>query len=114
MATDDEGRRRRLGRTIAEARGSRSQDWLAERLDVHQTTVSDWERGISSPRLNRLVQLESVLGLADGTLRAIMMGDTDVPARERAAFSGRYHELSEEDRAIVDSLIDQLWERDQR
>lgn len=63
----------RLGEVIANARHERdwSQEDLAERLGVNQTTVSRWEKGERSISVAQAVMLTRVLGLTDA-VAAIM------------------------------------------
>lgn len=79
----DRQAREALGAAIQKARGSRSQEWLAEQMGVAQTTISKWEVGDTSPRFNRLAKLEEVLGLPPRQLRAIMLGDDEDPSPTR-------------------------------
>lgn len=53
---------------------------LAARLDIDQTTVSRWERGLDAIPAYRIVQVEDALGLSRGVLWAAagLMGLTAV------------------------------------
>ena len=55
-----------------------SQEVLAERLHVVRQTVSKWEKGISVPDAEMLLQLAEVFGVAVGDL----LGETEVPPEE--------------------------------
>lgn len=59
-----------IAEIIRRARGSRSQTWLAAELGVHQTTVSDWEKGRNAPRPDKFADIERLLDLEPGTLMA--------------------------------------------
>lgn len=43
---------------------------LAEKLDVSQSTVADWENGVQRPRPKNLKKVARVLGLNYAELRA--------------------------------------------
>ena len=51
-------------------RAERSQDSLAEELQVSRQTVSDWERGLCYPYIETVVRLAEVLGLSVGEILA--------------------------------------------
>jgi transcriptional regulator with XRE-family HTH domain len=44
-------------------REGKNQEWLAERLEVSQTTVSAWVRGQSEPRIAFAMKLERLTGI---------------------------------------------------
>jgi transcriptional regulator with XRE-family HTH domain len=109
----DDDTRKRLADEIRRALGSRSQKWLAERLDVDQTTVSSWVRGQVSPRIERLTEIEEVLGLPAGHLRRIAVGDlaAETPGDYRIdPLMGKMQRLSARDRRAVERLVDDLLE----
>lgn len=76
--------RKALGRAIAAARGSQPQDDLALAIGVHQTTISQWEKGITAPARWRIPRIEEALGIPPGELVAIYEGadpdSTQAPA----------------------------------
>ncbi|MQA17691.1 MAG: helix-turn-helix domain-containing protein, partial [Pseudonocardiaceae bacterium] len=53
---------------IRKARRPRTQNWLAAKLQVDQTTVSKWEKGTSAPDIGRLPEIERTVSLRPGTL----------------------------------------------
>lgn len=53
--------------------GRYSQEDLAEKLNVHNNTISKWENGSQVPRAKNVAELARVLG----TTSAYLMGDTD-------------------------------------
>lgn len=55
-----------LHEAIAAAIGDRSQTELAEQLDVGQSNISKWMRGVTRPSLDDLVRLEEVCGRRRG------------------------------------------------
>lgn len=58
--------RSKLAKTVRRLRQSKnfSQGEVAEALGVTQVAVSRWERGLMSPRLDRIAPLASVLGIS--------------------------------------------------
>jgi transcriptional regulator with XRE-family HTH domain len=103
-----------LHERIRSARGSRSQSWVAERMGVHQTTVSQWEKGTAIPRQSRLRELERLLDSDPGTLMeaagyvAVYPDATPAAAAPDDAAThllARYTRLSADHRAVVDDLV---------
>ena len=58
--------------------GRYSQEDLAEKLKVHNNTISKWENGTQEPRAKKVAELARVLG----TTTAYLLGDTDNPEAE--------------------------------
>lgn len=56
--------------------GRYSQEDLAEKLNVHNNTISKWENGSQVPRVKNVAELARVLG----TTPAYLLGDTDNPS----------------------------------
>lgn len=96
-------------------------------MGVHQTTVSQWEKGASKPRPARLRELEQLLGTRPGELmeaagyvavyeregRPVELRESAPDAERIAERMGRisaYGKLSPAHRAAVDSLITSLLE----
>lgn len=100
--------KRRLGAAIAEGRSSRSQDWLADSLEVHQTTVSKWERGKTAPGIERLPRIERLLGLPLGTLTAIVFDSQPPPPTEVMVEVRKVHAAISEMRQALDLIEDSL------
>jgi transcriptional regulator with XRE-family HTH domain len=67
-----------LGARIADARtaGGRTQTDIANQLGVKVSTVDKWERGVASPRSNRLMALAGILGVS---LSWLIVGHGDEP-----------------------------------
>ena len=55
--------------------GKYTQEELAEKMNVHNITISKWENGIQEPHSKRVSELARVLG----TTPAYLLGDTDNP-----------------------------------
>ena len=54
-----------------------SQRELSRRINVTQPLISSWEKGKSLPAINHLVEIETALGVAQGSvIIAIAYGDT--------------------------------------
>lgn len=58
--------------------GKYTQEELAEKMNVHNITISKWENGIQEPHSKRVAELARVLG----TTTAYLLGDTDNPSSE--------------------------------
>ena len=58
-------RKQKFGHMLAKARCDveKSQEYMALELDISRKTVSNWERGLSSPTLQQLTDWFEVLGL---------------------------------------------------
>ena len=53
-----------------------TQDQLAQKLDVTQGAVAQWEAGLSKPEIGRLPKLAKVLGVTvDDLLRLVLLDD---------------------------------------
>ncbi len=48
---------------IQRHRGHDTQAWLAGKMNVARSTISNWEKGANLPRWGQLKRLENVLGL---------------------------------------------------
>lgn len=55
--------------------GKYTQEELAEKMNVHNITISKWENGAQYPHSNRISELAQILG----TTPAYLLGDTDNP-----------------------------------
>lgn len=51
-----------LGARIRAARGDRPQSWLAGELGQRHTAISQWERGVRTPKPSTLVQIAQATG----------------------------------------------------
>lgn len=67
-ATDSSSRPTALGRAIRRHRGDLNQGVVADRMDVSQATVSNWELGVVELTCEQVALLEAGLGLTRGTL----------------------------------------------
>ncbi len=59
--------------------GKYTQEELAEKMNVHNITISKWENGLQSPHSNRISELARILG----TTPAYLLGDTDEMKTEK-------------------------------
>ena len=55
--------------------GKYTQEELAEKMNVHNITISKWETGVQEPHSKRVAELARILG----TSTAYLLGDTDNP-----------------------------------
>jgi transcriptional regulator with XRE-family HTH domain len=69
----------RLGRAYEDARGRRSQNQVAEALDMSPTTLGDIEKGRRQPRYSTLRVLEEFYGWEKGTFELILKGQLNEP-----------------------------------
>jgi transcriptional regulator with XRE-family HTH domain len=107
--------RRRFGRTLQRAREEcgLSQDQLAQALGVSQASVSQWLLGQTSPRPDRVEELERVLRIEPRSLGRLLglVGDGDEDARpavsvmEAAAADPR---LGDRERQILGAVYREL------
>lgn len=78
----------RLGKEIRKARGARTQAWLADAIDVDQTSLSGYELGKGRIPLIKLFRLEEACGLPLGELLhrsriiSIVRSEDQAPALE--------------------------------
>ena len=101
-----------------------SQTELAEKLHVHQTAVSQWEKGRTAPSFELICQMAELFDVDP----VYLMGTSDIrgswprhdedekrPAAENddgQEINPRYFDLSEADRATVNALIEHLSKAD--
>lgn len=57
-----------LGQSIRTARGTLTQAQLGALLDVPQTTISRWEKGLVALDVLQVLEIETALGLESGSL----------------------------------------------
>ena len=77
-----------------------SQAELAEKLNIKRSTVSSYEQGTREPNFEMLECIADYFNVNMSTL----IGDDGVPMQ----FNPHYAELTQENKALVDSLIAQL------
>ena len=53
--------------------GKYTQEELAEKMNVHNITISKWENGVQTPHSSRIAELAQILGTTPGYL----LGNTD-------------------------------------
>ena len=89
----------RIGRAIARERAARdlTQEQLAEQLGVEQETVSRFERGLTLPPLQRLIQLADIFDLP---LETLLRGTTNRPADEAADIAQMLERLDDDGRIL--------------
>lgn len=101
-----------LGARIADARiaGGRTQTDVANQLGTKVSTVDKWERGIASPRSNRLTALAGILGVS---LSWLIVGHGDEPTStddldDMRVALGRVHAQLTDSLNEVDVLLARL------
>ena len=104
-----------LGRKITSARKLRrlTQRGLAEKLNVHPSMVTRWERGQIHPRDNTLETISQALGLTVDELLAskayqASRGNDGPPDPELHRYVELLGRMTEEDRKVVKHLIQAL------
>ncbi|MCY4753573.1 helix-turn-helix domain-containing protein [Pelomonas aquatica] len=108
----DDARKRlasRIGSRIARARtnAGMTQDDAAERLEIGKEAVSRMERGVAMPTIDRLYEFAELYGCrVDELLLESSRRDADLGA----AIAHRLSGLSQADREMLASLIEQLSE----
>lgn len=107
--------KRKFGERLALARTAKnwSQDRLADELSaaledgqVTQGAVSQWEKGRTTPRRDKVSTIEEVLGLEHGELSQIFDGPRRPPSQ--LDFNSKIARLSPEDQKYVDDLVERL------
>lgn len=115
-----DSRKRAVGRAIYEARERLgwSQGELARRLTIElgettvtQSSVSYWEKGRSAPEREKYRALETVLGMAPGTIADVLDGRTDLPSEP--ALRSKFDRLNDRDRKIIEEMVDRLLGEDE-
>ncbi|WP_454808324.1 helix-turn-helix domain-containing protein [Paraburkholderia fungorum] len=100
----------RIGRAIARERTARelTQEQLAEHLGVEQETISRFERGLTLPPLQRLIQLADIFDLP---LEALLRGTTNRAADEAADIVQMLGRLDDDGRDFVRRWVAEMCER---
>ena len=80
--------------------GRYSQEDLAEKLNVHNNTISKWENGLQEPRAKKVAELARILG----TTPAYLLGDTDNP-ENNANLSKAQYEMPPEVKNVGKTLV---------
>lgn len=80
--------------------GRYSQEDLAEKLNVHNNTISKWENGLQEPRAKKVAELARILG----TTPAYLLGDTDNPDNN-ANLSKAQYEMPPEVKNVGKTLV---------
>ncbi len=89
-------------------KAGRTQEWLAEQIDVSVGYISQIERGITKVNLETLSEICTALG---GDIAYIVSGTT----KKQAAYlhneiTEKFSQLSERDKKIIITLIDSMSE----
>lgn len=71
--------------------GKYTQEELAEKMNVHNITISKWENGLQSPHSNRISELARILG----TTPAYLLGDTDEMKTEKTESESETAQVSD-------------------
>lgn len=92
-----------------------SQAELAALLNVHQTAVSQWEKGRTTPDLHLLTQMADLFGVTTdyllGRTAESAYPGTEAPLAEdefMIAFSGEVRELSSSDKELLLNMVKTL------
>ena len=80
--------------------GKYTQEELAEKMNVHNITISKWENGAQYPHSNRISELAQILG----TTPAYLLGDTDNP-ENNANLSKAQYEMPPEVKNVGKTLV---------
>ena len=70
-----------------------SQQYVADKLFVNQTAVSQWERGVTSPNHETLVKLSDMYGVSVDYL----LGKSDVPTVQNSKIKNAVREPTDDD-----------------
>ena len=97
----------KLGKRLKELREDKGlrQNVLAEACNVALSTYANWEQGRTLPPLNQIPVLADFFGVTTDYL----LGVSKKEAADRLA--SRMQNLPEDSRAIVQSLVDKLMEK---
>jgi transcriptional regulator with XRE-family HTH domain len=70
-----------LGKNLRHLRkqSSRTQSEIASLIQKGQTTIGNWENGISEPSLNELLIISNYFDISVDTLLKVDLGETQVP-----------------------------------
>ncbi len=113
ITPEEERRRRRFGEALERAIAAKgaTQTRMAEALEINQTTVSSWVRGVKRPRYREEVErIERWLGpeaCPAGTLTSILYDSQRRINDDVAAFAGA-DRLTPSQRAAIQALVDEM------
>ncbi len=98
-----------LGQKIAAARKLKglTQNDLAEAANVEPETISRFERGMTAPSLQRLIEIASVLGVG---LHTLLTSASPLKQDGLIALEAQMNKLSTRDQAIVLEVATRLTE----
>lgn len=110
MATQTIAIAKKVGRAIARERAVRelTQEKLAELLGVEQETISRFERGLTLPPLQRLIQLADIFEVP---LEALLRGTTNRTEDEAADIARMLTNLDDDGRDFVRRWVTEMCER---
>ena len=94
-------------KSIAVAKGIKMMD-LYQQAGFTSGAMSQWKMGLTNPQMSTLTRIANVLGV---TLNELLEGTEEEPASVSAdgpKINPRYFDLSPDDQATVDALIDRL------
>lgn len=96
-----------MGKAIAVRRQQKglTQAELAEKIDVEQETISRFERGATLPPLGRLADIADALSCS---LEDLFRTGSPRPEDKAQAIAKAMAQLSEADRLMVGSIVEQL------
>jgi transcriptional regulator with XRE-family HTH domain len=86
-----------LGKNLRHLRkqSSRTQSEVASLIQKGQTTIGNWENGISEPSLNELLIISNYFDITVDTLLKVDLAETQLPQISRATSAGKPYSLSE-------------------
>lgn len=99
----------RLGRVIQEHLGERTQEWLAQQVDMRQATISRIIRGQQAPTSDTVRRIAKALGLDEVYLLRLSGHTTTPPPNERdplvEGLSHRLHSYPPDRRRVLLAMI---------
>ena len=91
-----------------------SQAQIAIKLGITQGAVSQWEHGLTEPASDQLLALAQIFGVSVYELKGVdepKQKEPAAPGEMDEAFMVRVNQLSQENRALLDSQLDWLLSR---
>jgi transcriptional regulator with XRE-family HTH domain len=99
-----------LGKNLRYLRkqSSRTQSEIASLIQKGQTTVGNWENGISEPSLNELMIISNYFDIPLDTLLKVDLAETHVQSIHRQGFGSKSYNHSEQESSIAEEPANSL------
>lgn len=99
-----------LGKNLRYLRkqSSRTQSEIASLIQKGQTTVGNWENGISEPSLNELMIISNYFDIPLDTLLRVDLAETQIPSTRRQGIGPKPYNHSEKESSFAEEPASSL------